>query len=86
MEPFRPIEANNNGQMVPQAESIWEGNYTNAAVARDAKQNANRQDELERAFHPLAQVAVSAAAPLGVLSRRIGIFASFLPLIGGPGF
>lgn len=38
MEPFRPIEANNNGQMVPQAESIWEGNYTNAAVARDAKQ------------------------------------------------
>lgn len=38
MEPFRPIEANNNGQMVPQAESIWEGNYTNAAVARNAKQ------------------------------------------------
>ena len=37
MEPFRPIEANNNGQMVPQAESIWEGNYTNAAVARNAK-------------------------------------------------
>lgn len=58
MEPFRPIEANNNGQMVPQAESIWEGNYTNAAVARDAKQNANRQDEVERAFHPLKQAAV----------------------------
>lgn len=36
--PFRPIEANNNGQMDPQAESIWEGNYTNAAVARNAKQ------------------------------------------------
>lgn len=36
--PFRPIEANNNGQMAPQAESIWEGNYTNAAVARNAKQ------------------------------------------------
>lgn len=38
MEPFRPIEANNNGQMVPQAESIWEGNYTNTSVARNAKQ------------------------------------------------
>lgn len=38
MEPFRPIEANNNGQMVPEAESIWEGNYTNASVARNAKQ------------------------------------------------
>lgn len=58
MEPFRPIEANNNGQMVPQAESIWEGNYTNAAVARDAKRNANRQDEVERAFRLLEQVAV----------------------------
>lgn len=38
MVPFRPIEANNNGQMVPRAESIWEGNYTNAAVARNANQ------------------------------------------------
>lgn len=38
MVPFRPIEANNNGQMVPQAESIWERNYTNAAVARNATQ------------------------------------------------
>lgn len=58
MELFRPIEANNNGQMVPQAESIWEGNYTNAVVARDAKQNANSRDELLRAFHPLEQVAI----------------------------
>lgn len=41
MEPFQPIEANNNGQMVPQALSIWEGNYTNAALARNSKQNAN---------------------------------------------
>ena len=45
MEPFRPIEANNNGQMVPQAESIWEGNYTNAAVARDAKQMLTAEAE-----------------------------------------
>lgn len=59
MEPFRPIEANNNGQMVPQAESIWEGNYTNAAVARDAKRNANRGDEVEGAFHPRERVAVA---------------------------
>lgn len=44
--------------MVPQAESIWEGNYTNAAVARDAKQNANRGEEFERACHPLEDVAV----------------------------
>lgn len=35
---FGPIEANNNGQMVPQAQSIWEGNDTNAAVARKSKQ------------------------------------------------
>lgn len=35
MVPFRPIEANNNRQMVPRAESIREGNYTNAAVARN---------------------------------------------------
>lgn len=38
MVPFRPIEASNNGQMVPEAQSIWEGNYTNAAVARNDKQ------------------------------------------------
>lgn len=35
MELFGPIEANNNGQMVPQARSIWEGNDTNAAAARN---------------------------------------------------
>lgn len=35
---FGPIEANNNGQMVPQARSIWEGNDTNAAVARKSIQ------------------------------------------------
>lgn len=51
MELFRPIEANNNGQMVPQAESIWEGNYTNATVARDAKQNINHSDGVERVFY-----------------------------------
>lgn len=34
---FWPIEANNNGQMVPQAESIWERNSANAAAARNAK-------------------------------------------------
>lgn len=39
MEPFGPIEANNNGQMVPQARSIWEGNDTNAATARDSTPN-----------------------------------------------
>lgn len=38
MVPFQPIEAYNNGQMVSQPESIWEGNYTNAPVARNAKQ------------------------------------------------
>lgn len=41
MEPIPPIEANNNGQMVPLAESIQEANYNNAAVARNAKLKLN---------------------------------------------
>lgn len=76
MEPFRPIEANNNGQMVSQAESIWEGNYTNAPVARDAKQNANHQDEVERAFHPLQPAAVRLQLFFEVVSRPNGNFTS----------
>ena len=51
MVPFRPIEANNNGQMVPQAESIWEGNYTNAAVARNAKQMLTTETTMERVLY-----------------------------------
>lgn len=51
MEPFRPIEANNNGQMVPQAESIWEGNYTNAAVARNAKQMLTAETRRRVFYH-----------------------------------
>lgn len=38
MKLFGPIEANNTGQMVPQARSIREGNDTNAAAARNSTQ------------------------------------------------
>lgn len=51
MELFRPIEASNNGQMVPQAESIWEGNYTNAAVARNAKQMLTTEKGWKRVLY-----------------------------------
>lgn len=52
---FGPIEANNNGQMVPQARSIWEGNDTNAAVARKSIQETELRDlgGLRTSFTPL---------------------------------
>lgn len=72
MEPFRPIEANNNGQMVPRAESIWEGNYTNAAVARDATREEMLTAEVRRAAS-----FEGAVPPVSLLTGR------FLGSVGG---
>ncbi len=66
MVPFRPIEANNNGQMVPQAESIWEGSYTNAAVARNAKQMLTTETRWKEYF----TTSTSCVHLLSLYSRR----------------